>query len=612
MTEEYKSSILKYVTNSLIPGVKQPNTFRDNEATFTDIASALNERLGIVPTQYKILTTTTTSNYLIYGNYIDDDLISKGFIIVLDQNSNILEILTTFDSGTKLGYIWYIDYDENGNIYGIDESIDTGKARIILLNNVALETPKGYYCKLRSSYYINVANFYIFDNDGSASHLIKKSKDEAVYFIIGRYKNGDTWNSAILKFTNIVGMPNEWNLYIGHTLGTYTIRFYDMLVDKVGDDYKVYISYTSNDMSILKSEQLGESSLTGYNELDMDKPIMCIRIMDENTTYFTSRVDNGNGTYTMYLYLMKNSQVTLLNVSVIEASSPSYYLYISNGILYGIARGYSENDGVLTFDNICIAHYSGQTFISDIITYTATNNVNFNTVVQSTFSLHKFILLSNEYIYHPSLVIYENMYSGGAYIDYGSASAQKGEVYSNGYIVFARPLYNKQIFNNQTTSTLEIPNGYLNDIVLDDKNVISQTNNVLIQDNTEIQKNIYETLFLNFTNSISVIDEDTDTTYPSVANYINTNTNVGTETNYNDTAMGKMRIRYTSHVVTTPIVWSRVNDTQYIMRTVIDATAEVPYLIEFISNDESTTYLSKELPLTLGNYYKITQKIRIE
>lgn len=612
MTQDFKSAMLKYITNNITPGIQQPNEFRDNEATSTDIATILNDRLGIVPTQYKILTTTTTSNYLIYGNYIDDDLISKGFIIILDQNSNVLEILTTFDSGTKLGYIWYLDYDENGNIYGIDEAIDTGKARIILLNNIALETPKGYYCKLRSSYYINVANFHIFDNDGSAPHLIRKSKDEAVYFIIGRYKNGDTWNSAVLKFVNNVGMPNEWVLYTGHTLGTYTIRFYDMLVDKVGDDYNVYISYTSDDMSILKSEQLGESSLTGYTELDMDTPIMCIRIMDKDTTYFTSRVNNNNGTYTMYLYLYKNSQVTLRNASIIEASSPSYYLYISNGILYGIARGYSENGGVLTFNNICIAYYSGQTFISDIITYTATSNINFNTVVQSTFSLHKFILLSNEYIYHPSLVIYENMYTGGAYTDYGSASAQKGEIYSDGYIVFARGLYNKQIYNNQTTSTLEIPNGYLNDIVLDNKNVLSQTNNVLIQDTTEIQKNIYETLFLNFTNSISVIDEDTSTTYPSVANYINANTNIGTETNYNDTTMGKIRIRYTDHVATTPITWVSIDSTHYKIETTVDATTEVPYLIEFISNDETTTYLSKELPLTLGNYYKITQKIRIE
>jgi hypothetical protein len=55
-----------------------------------------------------------------------------------------------------------------------------------------------------------------------------------------------------------------------------------------------------------------------------------------------------------------------------------------------------------------------------------------------------------------------------------------------------------------------------------------------------------------------------------------------------------------------------IDSTHYKIETIVDATTEVPYLIEFISNDESTTYLSKELPLTLGNYYKITQKIRIE
>lgn len=606
MTQDFKNAILRYITNSLKPGIKQPNAFRDNEATSTDIETALTDK-GITPISYQILTTTTTSNYLIYGSYMDDNLNSKGYIIILDQNSNILEILTTYDSGTELGYLWYIDYDESGNIYGIEESVDTGKARIVLLNNIAIETPRGYYCKLRSSYYINVENFYLFNNDTSAPHLIKKSKDEAVYFIIGRYKNGANWNSAVLKFVNNVGTENEWVLYTGHNLGAYSIQYYDMLVDKVGDNYKVYIAYNSNDLRILRMEELGESALVNYKEYTFLINIMCIRIQDKDTIYFTSSQNNNNGTYSMFLYEYDGEDAIKISGNYLEATTPTYNLYIENGILYGIARGYSNGDA----NNLCIAYYNGELFKSDVITYTSTS-MSFNTVAQSSFSLHKFILLGNTYIYHPSLVIYENMYSGEAYRDYGSASAQKGEIYSNGYIVFARPLYNKQVFRNQTTSTLEIPNGYLNDITLDDKNILSKTNNVLLQDTTEIQKNIYETLFLNFTNTLSVIDEDTNTIYPDVANYVNVNINIGTEGNYKDTAMGKIRIRYTDHTVTNHVVWSRVSDTQYLMKTVIDATTEVPSLIEFISNDENTVYLSKTLPLTIGSYYKITQKVRIE
>lgn len=612
MTEEYKSSILKYVTNSLIPGVKQPNTFRDNEVTQTDIQSALAEK-GITTSFYKLLNTTTTSNYLIYGNYLDSqDNEYKSFIAVMSQDSEILAILTKYETGTDIQTIYYLDYDENGNIYGIDQPIGSTRYRVILLNNIALETPRGYFCKLRASYYID-SNYLILDLDTSVPHLIRKIPGEATYFIFGAYKVSQTgYNTCLIKFINNVGMANEWEVYQGHYLGEYPIQSYDFIVEKSGDDYKANVYYTYDDKKYLRNEYFDGTQLTGYTEYLQAQAIMCIRVLNDKTAYFSTRTNNQDNTYTVSLYRFQDEATIRLWLKTIEFSIPSFNLHIQDGVLYGIARGFSSDGNVMTWKYVCIAYYKDEIVASDIYSYQENNYLNFNLIVQSSFALHKFIYLCETAIEHPSIVIYDNLYSGGAYIDYGSASAQKGEVYSNGYIVFARPLYNKQIFNNQTTSTLEIPNGYLNDIVLDDKNILSQTNGVLIQDATEIQKNIYETLFLNFTNSISVIDEDTDTTYPSVANYINANTNVGTEENYNDTTMGKIRIRYTSHVVTTPIVWSHVTDTQYIMRTVIDATTEVPYLIEFISNDESTTYLSKELPLTLGNYYKITQKIRIE
>ena len=93
------------------------------------------------------------------------------------------------------------------------------------------------------------------------------------------------------------------------------------------------------------------------------------------------------------------------------------------------------------------------------------------------------------------------MYSGEAYESYGIASTQKGELYTtDNKIVFARGLYNKQIYNNQTTSSIEIPSGYLNDIAITNENIISKDNTTLITENQNITKNNYETLFLNFTN----------------------------------------------------------------------------------------------------------------
>lgn len=621
MINDLNKNIMKYITGNITPEQEKTNYFRGNYETNSSIEEALAEK-GFTVNNYSILTTTTTSNYLVYGGGIIDSE-TRGFIAVLNQEGNVLDLITQYDSGVNLQWIWYLDYDENGTIYGIDESTQyPHNLRFILLNNVALETPKGYYCKLRASYYINQSNydlpssqrFEIGWQDYSAPHIVRKVPGEATYFIFGSY-GGDY--SSLIKFVNNVGMANEWELYVGHALGENVdiIHKFDMQVEKVDDDYKAYIYYTDANVTLLKYEMFNGTSLTNYQEFSFTDPIMCIRVADKDTMYFTTRHNNFDSTYSMSLHEIKNDIETTITSFTFETSIPSFNLNVENGVLYGIAKGRQTIDDVFQYNYVCIAYKDGKIVVSPVYSFqpNPATNINFNTAVQSSFALHRLIVLSNDKVYHPAVVIYDNMYSGEEYESYGIASTQKVEIYTTGNkIVFARGLYNKQIYNSQTTSTLEIPNGYLNDIVLDKKNVLSQTNNVLIQDTTEIQKNIYETLFLNFTNSISVIDEDTSTTYPSVANYINANTNIGTETNYNDTAMGKIRIRYTDHVVTTPITWVSIDSTHYKIETTVDATTEVPYLIEFISNDESTTYLSKELPLTLGNYYKITQKIRIE
>ena len=614
MITTFKENILKYVTGNITPGEEQVNAFRDNEETQTNIIDALSEK-GITTTEYHILTTTTTSNYLIYGGYLDNN-VPKGFIIVMDQSSNIKDIITQYDSGVDMQYLYYLDYDENGLIYGIDEAPTyPHNLRIVLFNNVAMETPRGYYCKLRASYYINQSNYDIpvadrFDfawQDLSMPHIIRKVPGEPVYFICGNKGS----NSCLIKFVNNVGMPNEWDVYTGHSISNEMIYRCDLQVEKSGDDFLAYYYYLDADLKTIRYEYFNGTTLTNYQEISLDDPLLCIRIYDSEVIYYTTRHTNNDSTYTMTLNKHKGQGVTTLCYFTIGTSFPSFYLMIQDGIIYGMAKGVRGSGGVGYYDVKLITYNNNETVISDTITYEQGTSMNFNTAVQSSFALHKFLILANDIIYHPSVVIYDNMYSGGAYEGYGLASTQKGELYSNGYIVFARGLYNKQVFNNQTTSTIEVPNGYLNDSTITQTNVISKSNNVLIQDNTSINKNIYETLFLNFTNSISVIDEDNDTVYPDTATYVNTNINVGEEENYNNTFLGKLRIRYDDHVVVQPITWVQIDSTHYQMQTTIDNSTPIQS-IEFLSNDESTIYMTKTNFELIGTYFKLTQKIRIE
>lgn len=600
MTQDFKDLTLKYITGNITPGQEQLNTFRDNKQTSTDIITALADK-GISVNIYKILTTTTTSNYLIYGGYISNGE-QKGFIVVLDQDSNILEIITKYDSGTDLGYIFYLDYDENGNIYGLDEVEGQTYNRIILLNNVALETPKGYLCKLRSSYYIRDLDFDTPFQDYSVPHLIRKVQNEATYFILGQ-KNEHT---TLLKFVNNVGMPNEWTYYEGEDTSSTVIQKYDLQVEKVGDDYHAYLYYTFSDTKKLQYQYFNGTSLTNHTEQTLEDNIDCIRIVDKDTAYISTIKDNGNDTFTLTLY-KKEGELFLLNKYTLDGTSATYYLNIENGIVYGEAIGRATTNGVTDYKIVCMANYDGTTVSSDVIELSSSTPMRYNTIVQRTFALYKFILLSDTSIYHPSVVIYDKQYSGGAYESVDSLTAQKGELYSNGYIVFARSLYNRQVFNNVTTSTIEVPNGYLNDLTIDTKNVLSMTNNIIDTDSTQLEKNIYEKLFLNFTNYLSVIDDDTDTFYPGTASYINKNINDGST--YENSRLSKVRINYSGTPIVQNITWTKVGS-HYETSFTIDTT-NVPTSIDFISEDESTIYITKELDVEVNKYYVVSQKLKI-
>ena len=48
------------------------------------------------------------------------------------------------------------------------------------------------------------------------------------------------------------------------------------------------------------------TSLTNYQEFSFTEPIMCIRVADKDTMYFTTRHNNLDGTYSMSLHEIEN------------------------------------------------------------------------------------------------------------------------------------------------------------------------------------------------------------------------------------------------------------------------------------------------------------------
>lgn len=603
MTEGYKTQILNYITNNVSITQKSVNTFRDNNIVDNNLTTKLNE-LGISPTRFYTLTTNTTSNYLIYGNYTNDD-INYGFIVVLSQNNDILHIFTNYDSGTNISPITRLEYNEDGTIYGIDTT--NNRKRVILLNNIALNSSTGYHCNLRKSYYIPNQNYQEPSNSIAGTSIIKKVPEESTYFIFGQ--NSSTNKSMLIKFTINVGAENEWDYYYGSSVQT--IRFSDFIFEKENENTNVYIGY--NDMqngTALVYEYFNGTTLSLIKSYTTPNstPILDIRILNENNIYISSRDNLGDGTYQMYLYLLQDEVFNEISDFNINVQIPTYYLNLIGNVIFGRAYGYNLDDGQRFF-SICTA-YDGKEFVESS-TYEIQQNSYLQTgcAVQNNFALYKFIIQGSNSVQQPSIVIYQNLYSGGSYSDYDSLIPNKGELYSNNIIVYARPLYDKTYYSNVTVSTLQVPNTYLNDISLNPNRLLSKTNIPISNGNTAIIKNIYELLYINFINTLSVTDGDNSTYYPKSAIYINNNINNGNKQNCESSYIGKVRINYsTPQIQNINWVWN----TDHYETSFTIYTNEIPTSIDFISNDETTIYITKEVNLQQNKYYTISQKLRIE
>ena len=98
---------------------------------------------------------------------------------------------------------------------------------------------------------------------------------------------------------------------------------------------------------------------------------------------------------------------------------------------------------------------------------------------------------------------YIDKYNNQPYFKYKSLVPYFGKLYdSNNNLIFARTLYNKSINGQTTTSSVLVPNLYLNDITIGGEKLVGKTYLEMIDQDEEIGKNEYEELFVNFAKGI--------------------------------------------------------------------------------------------------------------
>ena len=647
MTNDDKLNILNYIVGNITPTSKN-----NNEIFLEQEEISRSEWENFLPSGWNSFNyegmvagnEKTSSLSVLYGGYIDTNGNTHGIITLVDENFKPIKTIYKYDSGTDLRYIQYMKQAEDGTFYFIDDSsfpfknganVKSSQKRFCMTNNFTIpnKATNDYEVKLRTS--------YIFGDSFKNFYCKNMYKDPLVshYVFFGQVADGDNYLRTLkifgLKIN--VGSANDWTLYyedgmmlfgsaiatFENETGTSNVRF-RCLASPVNVSNRYIVCISKNYTGGVSVSNVKNFQFKPYiDDYHMKKQSV---FLNYDEVYFVQNNQHWGVSGTLErksigLYKYDFSDNT--NIIIYEKNLGNYdycniesiYIDKCNTDIY---IQYNTNIDAVNYK----ADYYFQRLINDRWSpYLVAEQEDFVYDQRSIFIKSNFNLLqANLYAINPRTQTWFNYgikedyntanYNSDSYTDYDSIINRKGRVYSDSKLVFARNLYNRYYYNNTTTSILQIPNNYLNGINIDTKQLLSNTNLITHQDTTILNKNIYEMLFLNFVDTLYVLDEDTDTYYNDIANYVNSNVNTGTETNYDNTRLGKVRINYTTPSIQ-EITWNWNVDHYETSFTIY--TTEIPTSIDFISNDENTIYLSKRIGnLQTNKYYTISQKLRIE
>ena len=648
MTDEYKIETLNYLLGNITPTASDDSEiFLEQEDISRDVW------LPFIPSTWSNFrfegmvapNEMTSSLGVLYGGYTDTGGKSHGIIVLVDENFMPVKTIYKRDTGNELRYIQYMKQAEDGTFFYIDdaamsyaqvETSSTADKRIILTNNFTVKdiTTNDYVLSYRKFYYFPSAykNFYcknMYKDPNSANYIFfgnSASKPTGAT----RY----TWrNLRIIGLKINVGSANVWTSYVNETerlFGSAMAIFennapkFRCVSSAIASSSRT-IDMTSNYGGSINTFAIATFSYHPYvDDYNYKKQSV---FLDTDTVYFVQNNQQWGVTGTptakhigLYKYVVSTGTLT----EIYHNSLGSYDRINKEAIYIDRCDTDLYVQFVTNYDRFTShADYYFQRLVNDTWSpILVGEDIPFNYDRRSIYVKSNFNLLQAYlYMLNPQgtswyqHIIKEDYnssnYNGTPYIDYNSLISQKGQIYSNDKLVFARNLYNRTQNGGTTVSTIQIPNNYLNGMQLDLKKLISQTNLDINRDTNITDKNIYEMVFVNYINTLQVIDEDTGTLYPRGAEAINTNINIGTSANCSDTLLGKIRINYSTPQVDA-ITWQKIDDTHYQTNFSVDTNAEIPESIDFISSDETITYMTKELDLEEDKTYVVSQKIRIE
>lgn len=644
MTDEYKERIIKWLTGNytIEPSTTDP-LFQDLKETTTDINNYIETVKGYI--KGKDGKGNDLDIGFIYGNDSNDD----GVILVVDDDFNIIEVITEYDSGTAFGQFVCLNIDKtNGNIYGID--ISSSKYRFILLNNFLIKTPNQqfYTVKLRQSYFLE------FTNSGFVPKYVEKRPSDSFYVMVGMTTNDTTDNQPMVATYKIeVGSTNELEEYtytetyngylnlkaynITWSGEEYLVRIGCMVINAQTGYYNRYANIYSFDgttITRIVNNQFGYTIPISEGRPSIWDAYSGMEITNTEYYYYYNYYDECDSKLVKYQFGQVASVIdydihgddtldyTWTGIRTIKVGNTIYFYGYENTTdpLDNTQADFNLHFGVVGDQYGTAVIYNKVFEAGKIYNLVMYNNSDIFTV-SNLYNLSNYILLNShsttmvsvKQIYNPlNDYNWEDWQNELAMIPYSAW------LYNNNEIIYARNLYNKVVSGNTTTSTVEVPNLLLNDIDIEQQDLLGESNGILVSNIGTIQKNIYEDLYINFYNTLTMQNQNTQEYITNIvgASRLNGSISSWSEDNeYDDVKLTKIRINYSDNTSLVKAInpATRISQFvyQYSFNIYVPGTKDITN-IEMISQDESTVYQTiTGLSLERSKSYNITQNVEI-
>jgi hypothetical protein len=272
----------------------------------------------------------------------------------------------------------------------------------------------------------------------------------------------------------------------------------------------------------------------------------------------------------------------------------------------GVLVNYDESDPNLESASVLLASPYYEEYIKFHI----------STIINQ-FDLYKYFTLINDletgWTLNKSDIIYNYLhYNGDPYENVNALKANQGMLYDVNGNIFVRGVYNHIVNDNITEDTIQIPNTMVNDIQITQNKLLSQTNQPMVINNDTIEKNIYETLYINYFNEINIENRNTAMIISNKDAAIRLNYTISDALDYDDATITKYRINYHDGTMLINNVDDIIIDEGIATITIHFYVDKQIDSIDLLSNDEETYYQRITSNLNIGSLYTLKQECYVD